>query len=46
MSEENKSLVRRYYQEAMGDLSGIDEIVAPNLSITISHLTCLRALQA
>jgi predicted ester cyclase len=28
MSEENKALVRRYYQEAMGDLSGIDEIVA------------------
>ena len=28
MLEENKALVRRYYQEAMGDLSGIDEIVA------------------
>ena len=28
MSEENKALVRRYYQEAMGDLAGIDEIVA------------------
>jgi predicted ester cyclase len=30
MSEENKSLVRRYYQEAMGDLSGIEQIVAPD----------------
>ncbi len=29
MSEENKSLVRRYYKEATGDLSGIEEIVAP-----------------
>ena len=28
MSEANKALVRRYYQEAMGDLAGIDEIVA------------------
>lgn len=26
--EENKALVRRYYQEAMGDLSGIEEVVA------------------
>ncbi len=29
MSEENKSLVRGYYEKAMGDLSGIEEIVAP-----------------
>ena len=28
MLEENKSLVRRYYEEAMGDLAGIEEIVA------------------
>ena len=28
MSEANKALVRRYYQEVMGDLSGIDELVA------------------
>ncbi len=28
MSEANKSLVRRYYEEVMGDLSGIEEIVA------------------
>ncbi len=28
MLEENKSLVRRYYEKAMGDLSGIEEIVA------------------
>jgi predicted ester cyclase len=28
MLEENKALVRRYYQEVMGDLSGIDEIVS------------------
>ena len=28
MSESNKALVRRYYREAMGDLAGIDEIVA------------------
>ena len=28
MSEANKALVRRYYQEAMGDLAGIDAIVA------------------
>ncbi|MHC4401553.1 MAG: ester cyclase [Planctomycetota bacterium] len=28
MSEANKALVRRYYQEVMGDLAGIDEIVA------------------
>jgi predicted ester cyclase len=28
MSEANKALVQRYYQEAMGDLSGIDQIVA------------------
>jgi predicted ester cyclase len=28
MLEENKSLVRRYYQLVMGDLSGIEEIVA------------------
>jgi predicted ester cyclase len=28
MSEENKALVHRYYEEAFGDLSGIDEIVA------------------
>ena len=28
MSEANKALVRRYYREVMGDLSGIDELVA------------------
>ncbi len=28
MLEENKQLVRRYYQEVTGDLSGIDSIVA------------------
>ena len=28
MSEENKALVRRYYQEVMGDMAGIDEIVS------------------
>lgn len=28
MSEANKALVRRYYQEAMGDRSGLDEFVA------------------
>jgi predicted SnoaL-like aldol condensation-catalyzing enzyme len=28
VSEENKALVRRYYQEVMGDLAGIDELVA------------------
>ena len=28
MSEANKELVRRYYQEVMGDLAGVDEIVA------------------
>jgi len=28
MSEENKALVRRFYEEAMGDLSGIDGVVA------------------
>jgi len=28
MSEANKALVRRYYEEAMSDLAGIDEIVA------------------
>lgn len=28
MSEANKALVRRYYEEVMGDLSGIEEIVA------------------
>lgn len=27
MLEENKTLVRRYYQEAVGDLAGIDEVV-------------------
>jgi predicted ester cyclase len=27
MSEENKALVRRYYEEIMGDMSGIEEIV-------------------
>lgn len=27
MSEENKALVRRYYEEAMGDLSGIEGVV-------------------
>ena len=26
--EANKSLVRRYYQEVLGDLSGIEEVVA------------------
>ncbi len=30
MSENNKALVRRYYEQAMGDLSGIDEIVTPD----------------
>ncbi len=29
MLEEHKTLVRRYYEEAMGDLSGIDAVVAP-----------------
>jgi predicted ester cyclase len=29
MSESNKALVRRYYAEAMGDLSGIDQVVSP-----------------
>ena len=28
MSEENKQLVRRYYEIVMGDLSGIEEIVS------------------
>ena len=28
MSEANKALVRRYYQEVMGDLAGIDEFIA------------------
>jgi len=28
MSEQNKQLVRRYYELAMGDLAGIEEIVA------------------
>ncbi len=28
MLEENKSLVRRYYEEVMGDLAGIEAIVA------------------
>ena len=28
MLEENKQLVRRYYEHAMGDLSGIEQIVA------------------
>jgi predicted ester cyclase len=28
MSEENKELVKRYYQEAMGGLSGIEQVVA------------------
>ena len=28
MSEENKQLVRRYYELVMGDLAGIEEIVA------------------
>ena len=28
MSEQNKALVRRYYEEAMGDLSGMDELLA------------------
>ena len=29
MSQENKALVRRYYEQAMGNLSEIDDIVAP-----------------
>ena len=29
MLEENKALVRRYYQEAFGGLSGLEEFVAP-----------------
>jgi hypothetical protein len=28
MSEENKALVRRYYQEAMSGLAGIEEVVS------------------
>jgi predicted ester cyclase len=28
MLEDNKQLVRRYYQQALGDLSGIEQIVA------------------
>ena len=28
MSETNKALVRRYYAEAMGDLSGIEQVVS------------------
>ncbi len=30
MPEDNKALVRRYYEEAMGDLSGMDELLAPD----------------
>ncbi len=30
MLEANKELVRRYYAEAMGDLSGIDQVVSGN----------------
>jgi predicted ester cyclase len=30
MSEANKALVRRYYESATGDQSGIDEVVAEN----------------
>lgn len=29
MSDANKALVRRYYQEAFGGLSGIEEVVSP-----------------
>jgi hypothetical protein len=29
MSEANKTLVRRYYAEAMGDLSGLAQVVSP-----------------
>jgi predicted ester cyclase len=29
MSEANKALVRRYYSETMGDLSGIEQVVSP-----------------
>ena len=29
MSEANKALVRRYYAEALGDLSGIEQVVSP-----------------
>lgn len=28
MLQDNKSLVRRYYQEALGDLAGIEQVVA------------------
>ncbi len=30
MSEANKALVRRYYAAALGDLSGIDQVVSAN----------------
>jgi hypothetical protein len=29
MLEESKQLVRRYYEQVMGDLAGIEELVAP-----------------
>mgnify|MGYP000914539639 CR=1 FL=1 len=29
MSEANKALVRKYYAEALGDLSGIEQVVSP-----------------
>ena len=32
MSETNKALVRRYYAEAMGDLSGIEQVVSPTFA--------------
>ena len=30
MSQDSKALIRRYYAEAVGDLSGIAEVVAPD----------------
>jgi predicted ester cyclase len=32
MSEENKALVRRYYEEAMGNLSGMDDLLADDFA--------------
>jgi len=48
MSEENKAVVRRFFEEVLGhgNLAAVDEIFAASITIRGSHLPEMRGIQA
>lgn len=48
MSEENKAVVRRYFEEMLnqGDLAGADEVFAANMTFRGSNLPEMRGIEA